>query len=71
MDLPVLVFIQSALAEGDKKLETRKNTAFYDFFIKPQQLVLQPLFVAMQNIMINQSISRIRALAAGRGLSSK
>lgn len=62
-DLPVLAFIQERLSETDTTLETRKGTAFYDLFIKPQQFMLQPLITAMETVLTGQSVNRILALS--------
>jgi len=59
MDLSVVDFIIERLAESNSDLETRKGTAYYDLFIKPQELMLQPFVSAMDNILIGQSIRRI------------
>jgi hypothetical protein len=63
-DLPVIAFIQERLAEADTTLETRKGTAFYDLFIKPQEFMLQPLVTAMETVLISESIRRIRNLSS-------
>lgn len=63
MDLPVIVFIQERLAESNIALETRNGTAFFDLFVKPQELMLQPMLTAMENILIGQSVRRVLALA--------
>ena len=59
MDLPVITFIQERLAESDAGLETREGSAFYDLFVSPQELMLQPLLTAMETTLIAQSIRRI------------
>lgn len=64
MELPVIQFIQERLAEADANFETRQGTAFYDLFIKPQQLMLQPVISALDNLQIALSIKRILSLAA-------
>lgn len=62
MDLPVIQFIQERLAESDTLLETRKGSGYYDLFIKPQELILQPFVTAMETILIAQSVKRMLAL---------
>jgi hypothetical protein len=62
-DLPVISFIQARLAESDADLETRKGSAFYDLFIKPQELMLQPLLTSMELTLTAQSVRRILALS--------
>ena len=64
MDLPVITFIQERLAEVDSSLETRTGTPFYDLFVKPQQLMLQPLLDAMDVTLTAQSVRRVLALDA-------
>lgn len=59
MDLPVLEFIQTRLAEADISLETRKNTAYFDLFIKPQELMLQPILTSLEDLRIGQSVRQI------------
>lgn len=58
-DLPVISFIQERLAESDASLETRKGSGFYDLFVKPQELMLQPLLSAMETVLTAQSVRRI------------
>lgn len=58
-DLPVIEFIQARLAENDVTLEARRGSAFYDLFIKPQQLMLEPLFDSMETIFASQSVKRV------------
>ncbi len=62
-DLPVIEFIQQRLAESDASLETRKGSAFYDLFVKPQELMLQPLFEALETVLTSQSVRRVESLA--------
>lgn len=62
MDLPVIQFIQERLAESDAQLETRKGSGFYDLFVKPQELILQPFITAMETVLIGQSARRVLAL---------
>jgi hypothetical protein len=66
-DLPVITFIQERLAEseaaGGAPLETRKGSGFYDLFIKPQELMLQPLLSSMETTLIAQSVHRMRSLS--------
>lgn len=62
MQLPVIDFIQTRIAESNTGLEVRQGTAFYNLFIEPQQLMLQPLAVAMETVLVSQSIRRILAL---------
>lgn len=59
MELPIIGFIQERLAESDVTLETRQGTAFYDLFIKPQELMLDPLLSAMEVSLVAQSVRRI------------
>ena len=61
-ELPVIQFIQERLAESDANLETRPGSAFYDLFIKPQQLLLDPLFTNMDTLITAQSLRRIQSL---------
>jgi hypothetical protein len=61
-DLPVIQFIRERLAEGDTTFETREGTGFFDLFVKPQELMLQPLLTSMETSLTSQSIRRIRAL---------
>jgi hypothetical protein len=62
-DLSVLSFIQERLAEADSTLQTRKGTAFYDLFIKPQEFMLQPFYTAMETLLTAQSVNNILALS--------
>ena len=66
-DLPVISFIQERIAESEANggipLETRTGTAFYDLFVIPQELMLQPLVSAMETNLTAQSVSRILATA--------
>jgi len=59
MELPVIDFIREILAEANPVFETRPGTAFYDMFITPQQLMLQPLNNTMDQILVSQSVRRI------------
>lgn len=59
MELPIIGFIKERLAESDTTLETRAGTAFYDLFIKPQELMLDPLLSAMEVSLVAQSVRRI------------
>jgi hypothetical protein len=63
VELPVIVFIQARIAESVNQLESRQGTGFYGLFIEPQELMLQPLFTAMETLLVGQSVSRILALA--------
>lgn len=60
LELPVLEFIKQRLNEADLTLEVRRGTAYYDLFVKPQQLMLQPLLVAMETSLTGQSVRRIQ-----------
>jgi hypothetical protein len=62
MELPVIQFIRDRLQEEDASLETRQGTAFYDLFVKPQQLMLQPLIAALDDFTISSSIRKVLAL---------
>lgn len=59
MELPVINFITTILDEADSTLETRPGSAYYDLFINPQQLMLQPLINTTDQIMVSQSIRQI------------
>lgn len=63
-DLPIIEFIRERLAESDASLETRKGSGFYDLFVKPQELMLNPLLSAMETTLIGQSVRQILALEA-------
>jgi hypothetical protein len=56
MQLPVITFIQTQLNEADSSFDVREGTAFYDLFVDPQQLMLQPLSDFMAQRRIGQSI---------------
>ena len=58
-ELPVIDFIQTRLAESDTSFETRPGSAFYDLFIKPQQLMIDPLLSSLQTITVSQSVKRV------------
>lgn len=60
LELPVLEFIKQRLNEADLTLEVRRGTAYYDMFVKPQQLMLQPLLTAMETSLTAQSVRRIQ-----------
>jgi hypothetical protein len=62
MELPVIDFIRERLREEDTEFETRQGTAFYDLFIKPQQLMMQPLISALDDLETASSIRRILTL---------
>lgn len=61
MELPVVDFIRSRIAEADPDFETRPGTAYHEMFIKPQMLMLQPLNNTMDQVLVSQSIRRILA----------
>lgn len=61
MELPVIDFIRTRIAEADPDFETRPGTVYHEMFIKPQQLMLQPLNNTMDQILVSQSIRRILA----------
>jgi hypothetical protein len=63
MELPVISLIQTTLAEIDSNFETRQGSAFYDLFVKPQQLMLQPLIDYTYQARYGQSVKLIRSLA--------
>ena len=56
MQLPIISFIQTRLAEADPNFDTREGTAFYDLFIEPQQFMLSPLNDFMLERRVGQSI---------------
>jgi hypothetical protein len=59
MELPVIDFIRARIAEVDPTFDTRPGTAYYEMFVKPQELMLQPLNNSMDQILVSQSIRRI------------
>lgn len=59
MSLPVIDLIVARLQEYDPKFELRPGTAFYELFIKPLQIILQPYQIELDNIKLNQSFRRI------------
>ena len=61
MELPVIDFIRARIAEADPTFDTRPGTAYYEMFVKPQQLMLQPLVNTMDQVLVSQSIRRILA----------
>lgn len=60
LQLPVLTFITARLQETDPNLEVRAGTGFYDLFVKPQQIMLQPLLQALEVSFTAQSVLRIQ-----------
>lgn len=62
MELPVIDLIRTRLAEADAEFDTRSGTAFYDLFVKPQQLMMQPIISAMDDYETAASIHRILSL---------
>ena len=58
-ELPVSEFIQTRLKEYDSGFEVRKGTAYYDFFVGPQQYMLQPFRDEADEIKLAQSFRRI------------
>lgn len=61
MELPVVTFIRQRISEADPEFDTRPGTAYHEMFIKPQQLMLQPLNNTMDQVLVSQSIRRILA----------
>jgi hypothetical protein len=61
MELPVVEFIRARIQEADPDFDTRPGTAFHEMFIKPQELMLQPLSNTLDQILVSQSIRRILA----------
>lgn len=61
MELPVVEFIRERLREVDPEFETRPGSAFHELYIKPQQLMLQPLITTMDQVLVSQSVRRILA----------
>lgn len=59
MTLPVLDFIVARLQEYDPTFELRPGTAFYETFIKPLTVILQPLQDEIDLVKLNQSFRRI------------
>lgn len=59
MQLPIISFIQTRLAEADPNFDVREGTAFYDLFVKPQQFMLQPLNDFMTKRRVGQSIRQM------------
>jgi hypothetical protein len=62
MELPIIAFIQETLREADAELETREGSAWYDMFVKPQQLLTQPIQDAVAQGRYAQSVRLIRGL---------
>lgn len=62
-ELPVIEFIRNRLLESDPQFDTRRGTAFFDLFIQPQQLMLNPLITAMETSLTSQSVRRMRNLS--------
>lgn len=61
MELPIVDFIRQVLSEVNPNFETRPGTAYYDMFIAPQQLMLQPLNNTMSQLLVSQSVKQILA----------
>lgn len=61
MELPVIEFIQTRLAEVDPDFDTRQGSAHYDLFVIPQQFMLQPFSDYMIDRRTAQSIRQILA----------
>ena len=59
MELPVIDFIREIVSEANPDFETRKGTAFYDMFVSPQQLMLQPLINTLDQVLVSQSVRKI------------
>lgn len=59
MQLPVITFIQTRLAEVDPNFEVREGTAHYDLFIIPQQFMMQPLNDFMTQRRVGQSVRQM------------
>ena len=59
MELPVVDFIRQIISEANPKFETRSGTAYYDMFVTPQQLMLQPLSNTMNQLLVSQSVRKI------------
>jgi hypothetical protein len=59
MELPVIDFIRARITEADPTFDTRPGTAYYEMFVKPQELMLQPLENTLDQVLVSQSIKRI------------
>jgi hypothetical protein len=59
MTLPVLELITARLKEYDPNFELRPGTAYYETYIKPLMLILQPFQNELEVIKVNQSFRRI------------
>lgn len=59
MQLPVITFIQTRLAEVDPNFDVREGTAHYDLFVIPQQFMLQPLNDFMTQRRVGQSVRQM------------
>jgi hypothetical protein len=63
MTLPVLELITARLKEYDPNFELRPGTAYYETYIKPLMLILQPFQNELETVKTNQSFRRIVELS--------